>query len=299
MRVAVVANPTSGQGQGARSATVVLERLRRHGVEVRDVSASTAAAALHQAAAAVTGGVDALFVVGGDGMTHLGVNACAGTEVPLAVVAAGSGNDAARGLDLPIGDPAKAIDRAVERLRENRFRTVDAARAETADGTRRWYLGVLSAGFDALVNERANGWTWPRGRMRYNLAIARELPTFRPMRYRLELDGEQLDELAMLVSVANGTSYGGGMRIAPDASYTDGLLDVVVLGPVSTPEFVRVFPTVFTGRHVHHRAVTVRRARTVSVETPDRDLVVYADGERVGPTPIRCEVVAASVRVLA
>ena len=117
VRVALVANPTSGKGLGARSTTTVLERLRRHGVEVRDVSASTAAAARHQAVAAVNGGVDALFVVGGDGMTHLGVNACAGTGVPLGIVAAGSGNDSARSLDLPVGDPAKAVDRAVEQLR--------------------------------------------------------------------------------------------------------------------------------------------------------------------------------------
>ncbi len=103
MRVALVANPTSGMGLGARTTSTVLERLRHHGVQVRDVSASTAAAARHQAAAAVSGGVDALVVVGGDGMVHLGVNACAGTSTPLAVVAAGTGNDSARGLHLPVG----------------------------------------------------------------------------------------------------------------------------------------------------------------------------------------------------
>lgn len=299
MRVALVANPTSGKGLGARSTSIVLERLRRHGVEVRDVSASTAATARHQAVAAVNGGVDALLVVGGDGMTHLGVNACAGTGVPLGVVAAGTGNDSARGLELPLGDPAKALDRAVEGLREGRSRALDAARVQTADGTRRWFLGVLGAGFDALVNERANGWTWPRGRMRYNLATARELPAFRPISYHLELDGSSVDERAMLVSVANGASYGGGMRIAPDASYTDGLLDVVVLGPVSTVALLRLFPKVYSGRHVHHRAVSVRRVRALTLETPGRDLVVYADGERIGPTPIHCEVVPAAVRLLA
>ncbi len=299
MRVALVANPTSGKGMGARSTSIVLERLHHHGVQVRDVSASTAAAARHQAAAAVASGVDALLVLGGDGMAHLGVNACAGTSTPLALVAAGSGNDSARGLDLPVRDPALAVDEAVERLRAGSWRELDAARVLTGDGTRRWFLGVLSAGFDALVNERANDWTWPRGRMRYNLAIARELPAFAPIHYLLELEGVETDEQAMLVSVANGTSYGGGMRIAPDASYTDGLLDVVVLGPVSKPEFVRVFPTVFSGRHVHHPAVSVRRVRALSLDTPERRVVVYADGERIGPTPIRCEVVPRALRVLA
>lgn len=299
MRVAVVANPTSGKGLGARSTATVLARLQWHGFDVRDVSASTAGTAWQQAAAAVAGGLDALVVVGGDGMAHLGVNACAGTDVALAVVPTGTGNDCARGMSVPLGDPGRAVDHAAERLKQVGSRALDLGRVQAGDGTRRWFLGVLSAGFDALVNERANSWTWPRGRSRYHLAIARELPRFRPIRYLVELDGEASQELGMLVSVANGTSFGGGMRIAPDASWTDGLLDVVVLGPVPTREFLRVFPTVYSGRHVAHPAVTVRRARTVSVSTPDRQVVVYADGERVGPTPIRCGVVPSAVRVLA
>jgi len=296
--VAVVVNPTSGMGKGSRAGAVVLERMRRAGLDVRDASASTAAAARHQAASAVAAGVDALVVVGGDGMAHLGANACAGTQVPLGIIAAGTGNDVARGLGLPL-DPAAAVAQAISRLQRGQGRVVDAGRVRTADGTHRFYLGVLSAGFDALVNERANGWRWPRGRMRYNLATARELPGFKPLRYRLELDGVREELEGMLVSVANGTSFGGGMRIAPDALLDDGQLDVVVLGPVSTPEFLRVFPTVYTGSHVEHRAVTVRRARRVSITTLDRDVVVYADGERVGPTPLECEVAPGTVRVLA
>jgi len=295
----VVVNPTSGTGQGSRAGAVVLERLRRVGLDVRDASASTAAAARHQAASAVASGVDALIVVGGDGMAHLGANACTGTGVPLGIIAAGTGNDVARGLGLVLNDPAKAAAQAVSCLRRQQVRAVDAARVRTADGTHRFYLGVLSAGFDALVNERANSWRWPRGKLRYHLATARELPAFKPLRYRLELDGVPEELEGMLVSVANGTSFGGGMKIAPDALLDDGLLDVVVLGPVSTPEFVRVFPTVFTGKHVQHRSVTVRRARRVSISTLDRDIVVYADGERVGPTPVECEVAPGAVRVLA
>ena len=176
---------------------------------------------------------------------------------------------------------------------------LDAGRVVTSDGTSRWFLGVLSAGFDSLANERANGWTWPRGPMRYTLAIARELPGFRPLRYQVVLDGVETEELAMMVTLANGPSYGGGLRIAPDAAYDDGLLDVVVVGPVSIPVFVKVFPSVFKGRHVRHPAVSVRRAREVSLATVGRDLIVYADGERIGATPLRCEVVPGAVRVLA
>lgn len=299
MRIAVVANPTSGKGYGRVATALALQRLTRSGATVLDISAPTMEAARDEAARAVSGGVDALVVIGGDGMVHLGVNAVAGTDVPLGIVPAGTGNDIARFLGIVPREPVRSADRVLEHLASGEVRTVDAGLAGTADGTRRWFLGVLSAGFDALVNERANRWRWPRGPVRYNLAIGRELPVFRPVRYRLELDGEVEELRGMLVSVANGSSFGGGMRIAPDASMDDGLLDVVVLGPVSTAQFLRVFPSVYRGEHVSHPAVTIRRARRVRVEVPDRPLAVYADGERVGPAPVDCEAVPGAVRVLA
>ncbi|GAB4066682.1 diacylglycerol kinase [Angustibacter speluncae] len=299
MRIAVVANPTSGKGYGRVATALALHRLTASDATVLDISAPTAEAAREEAARAVASGVDALVVVGGDGMVHLGVNAVAGTGVPLGVVPAGTGNDNARAFGLTPREPVAAVDRLLEHLAVGRTRTVDLARATTSDGTSRWFVGVLSAGFDALVNERANGWRWPRGPVRYNLAIARELPVFRPMEYRLTLDDEVQDVRGMLVSVANGTSFGGGMQIAPDALLDDGLLDVVVLGPISTARFVRVFPTVYTGDHVKNPAVTVRRARRVRVELPGRAMTIYADGERVGPAPLDCEVVPGALRVLA
>ena len=95
--------------------------------------------------------------------------------------------------------------------------------------------------------------------------MLRELPVFRPGPYTLELDGEVWSTEAMLVAVGNGPSYGGGMRVSPDARLDDGLLDVIVVGPVSSAEFLRIFPRVYAGTHVDHPAVTVRRARSVTV----------------------------------
>ena len=155
---------------------------------------------------------------------------------------------------------------------------------------------MLCGGFDAVVNERANGWAWPRGKMRYNLAIARELPLFKPLKYEIELDGELWNTEAMLVALGNGPSYGGGMHITPDADYDDGLLDVLVVGPISVLELLKVFPKVFKGTHTSHPAVTIKRARRVKLNTDG--IVAYADGERFGPLPMELEVVPRSLRVL-
>jgi diacylglycerol kinase (ATP) len=171
-------------------------------------------------------------------------------------------------------------------------RAVDLGRANG-----RWFGGVLGSGFDSMVNERANRMTWPTGRSRYNIAIVLELRTFRPVPYVLELDGEPWTTEAMLVAVGNSPSYGGGMKVCPDADLHDGLLDVTVLGPISKPEFLRVFPTVYKGTHVNHPAVTVRRARSVVLQSAG--VTAYADGERVSVLPVRCEAVASALHVFA
>ena len=103
----------------------------------------------------------------------------------------------------------------------------------TPDGAERWYGAVLGAGFDAIVNERANRMRFPRGRRRYDVATVAELVRLRPRAYTMRLDGEVHEFDAVLVAIGNTASYGGGHRICPAADPTDGLLDVVVAGPMS------------------------------------------------------------------
>jgi diacylglycerol kinase (ATP) len=292
--VALLVNPTSGQGKGAKLGQVVSQQLLAQGLRVDDVSGQSATDASANAARALESGVDALVVVGGDGIVHLGANLVAGTPVPLGIVAAGTGNDIARALGLPVHDAVAAADV----VRRGTPRTIDAVRHVPTGGEADagWFVGVLGAGFDAKVNERANGWRWPKGPRRYDLAIARELPVFKPLPYELELDGTVFTANAMLVAVGNGPSYGGGMQVCPDAQMDDGLLDVLVVDKISILELLKVFPKVYKGAHVSHPAVTIHRARTVRLSTPG--IVAYADGERYTPLPMTCEVVPGALHVL-
>ena len=213
-RLGLIVNPTSGKNTGARIGTEALTLLRAAGVEIVDLSAVDARSAMERGRAAISAGaVDAIVVAGGDGMVHLGANLCAGTGVPLGIIAAGTGNDIARELGLPVRDAGKSV----ERILDGGTRLVDVAKHTMPSGEDRWFLGVLAAGFDAVVNERANQWRWPKGPMRYNLAIMRELPVFRAIPYVLELDGTRMETEAMLVAVGNGPAYGGGMKVTPDA----------------------------------------------------------------------------------
>ncbi len=283
----MLTNPTAGGGRGHRVAAVAVTRLREAGFAVHEIRGRDAAEALELARRAVAEGTQTLVVCGGDGMVHLAVQALANTATSLGIIPAGTGNDVARYLGVPRRDPAGAVDVVVG----SHVRSIDLARAGET-----YFVTVMAAGFDALVNERANQMTRPQGNLRYTLATFAELRTFRPLQYELEMDGEKHRLSAMLVSVGNGPSFGGGLRITEGASIDDGWLDVVWFSPMSRVELVRTYPRLYNGSHVRHRCYHHRRVRSVTVCS--EGVVAYADGERLGSLPVTVDVAPSALRVI-
>ncbi|WP_395242844.1 diacylglycerol/lipid kinase family protein [Agromyces sp. MMS24-K17] len=294
-RLLVAVNPLASFGRNRAVGPAVVERLAGAGHDVVMLREANFELLRREAESAFAQGCDGVVVVGGDGMVSLGANLVAGTGVPLGIVAAGTGNDLARGLGLPYEDPAAATDALLAAL-EREPRAIDAALARHGEHAT-WFACILSAGFDAVVNERANRMTRPRGPSRYTLALVRELMTFRPRSYVITIDGVRREQKAMLVSVANNPSLGGGMRIVPHADLADGLLDVFIVHPISRARLLAVFPKVFAGTHVDHPAVEFATAKRVRLES-DR-AVAYADGERLGELPVEVEVVPGALRIWA
>jgi diacylglycerol kinase (ATP) len=295
--VAVLVNPTAGRGRHRGTLPAVLKALGEAGRPVEVVAADSGEQAPAACRAALAAGASALVAVGGDGTVHGGLQAVAGTPVPFGIVPAGTGNDIAADLGLPTA-ALTAAEAVAGALRAGRTRTFDLGRVTLSDGGgQRWFAGVLGAGFDAIVNERANGMRFPRGRRRYDAAILAELVRLRPRRYTLGLDGTDSVADAVLVAVANTPRYGGGFRISPDADPTDGLLDVVVGGRFSRAGLVRILPRVRRGTHLTHELVTAHQARTVALDAPG--IVAYADGERVGPLPLTVTCVPGALTLLA
>jgi diacylglycerol kinase (ATP) len=285
--IALLTNPTAGRGRGARTRDAVLGRLRDAGLVVRNLQGRDADEALDLARQCVADGVESLVVSGGDGMVHLGAQAVATTATRLGIIPTGTGNDVARYFDLPRKDPVAAADRVIA----GRTRTIDLARSGS-----RYFVTVLAAGFDAIVNERANRMTWPKGQMRYNLATVAELRTFEPLPYTLDLDGEVRRLDAMLVAVGNGPSFGGGLRITEGALLDDGLLDVVIIRPMTRPALIRTYPKLFKGTHVTVPEYEHHRVRCVTVAAPG--IVAYADGERFAPLPLSIECAPGALTLL-
>lgn len=225
-------------------------------------------------------------------MMSLALQALAGTRTPLGVVAVGTGNDFAHTLGLPVRDPAAAGKLAAEALKGNRIRDVDLGRVGE-----RWFGTVLASGFDSRVNDRGNRMRWPGGRFRYDLAMIAELAAFKPIPYRITLDGGEVREIeATLVAVGNGSSYGGGMRICSGARTDDGLFDVTVVGDCTRTTLLRVFPKVYRGTHLSHPKVSTHRVRTITLQADG--VTGYADGEPLGALPLTAQCVPGAVRVL-
>ena len=290
--VTLLVNPAAGRGRGARAADPAAAALGEAGFRVRRVVGRDAADAVRLAREAVAGGTAALVAVGGDGMVSLALQAVATTATPLGVVPVGTGNDLARACGLPLRDPQAAARAIAAALTAGQ-----AARLDLGLVRDTWFGGVLASGFDSRVNDRGNRMRWPRGRLRYDLAMLAELAALRPIPYRIRLDDGPWQELAAtLVAVGNGPCYGGGMRICAGAELDDGLFDMTVVGPCSRATLLRVFPRVYRGTHLGHPAVTVLRARRVSLAA---EVTGYADGEPLGPLPLTAACVPGAVRLLA
>lgn len=281
--VHVLGNPAARGGSG--DVERVIEEVRRRGLEPVLLEADSSDAAAEAAGEAVRAGAERLIAVGGDGLVRIAVGAVAETDSVLGIVPQGTGNDFARAIGLLEGDLREHIRRALS----------DPVPVDAMRTNHGWVASVATVGFSGDVTARANALRWPRGQQRYTVATVLQLPRLRRLRATVTIDGETHDADTTLLSVGNTAYFGGGMRICPGARPADGLLETVVIGAVGRGTFLRVFPRVFGGRHVDHPAVTTYRSATVRVEGDD--VVMWADGDPLGPLPVTCEAVPGALRV--
>ena len=283
---ALVINPVSGQGRGTTVGAYVAEFLTQRNVAFVIVDGNSADTVIEQLRKflAKTPNCKGVIGVGDDGLMHQILQVVVPSNIAFALIPAGTGNDFQRTL----GWNLVSIDAQLDRVITTQPTPIDLG---IVNGE--WFGAILSTGFDAVVNEKAKTMNWPKGPMKYNAAIAVELPRFKPRHFEIFLDDRKISTEAMLIAVANGRSYGGGMQVCPHADINDGLFDVMVLHPVSKLEFIKVFPRVFAGNHLTHPAVEIVRSKSVRIESK---AVAYADGERIGQLPVTAECVPSAVQ---
>ena len=272
-QVSLLVNPRAGGGRAGPVSKAVVAYLRDLGVKIEVLAPTSPEGALEAARQVSAMGAGRLLVVGGDGLIRLAASALAGGTTVLGIVAAGTGNDAARALSLLDGSLEEQVQWAL----------ADPVPIDLVVGSGQPVVTSAVCGFPTTVNERANRMRFPKAASRYTLATLLEIPRMAPAHYRLVLDGEALEIEAAAIVVANTAYFGGGMRICPEADPTDGVIDVCVIGDLGRLDLLRSLQQVRTGRHVDHPKVAMYRAGVVSVEGvgPGR-----ADGEPLGDLPV-------------
>lgn len=226
-------------------------------------------------------------VMSGDGLLGAVGGAMAGTETPLGIIPGGRGNDLARVLEIP-ADPEAAV--AV--LLAGQSRRIDVGEA---NGKR--FLGIVSVGFDSECNRLANEVKFLRSNLVYAYSAIRTLIGWKPARFTIRVDQERTRFSGYSVSVANNSTFGGGMRIAPQAELDDGQFDIVTIGEVGKLRYVANLPKVFKGAHVDEEQVSVFRAQHLEL-TASRPFPVYADGEHLTELPASLRVLPRALSVL-
>jgi diacylglycerol kinase (ATP) len=246
---------------------------------------------LAQAAGEAQGSL--LVVVGGDGTVNEVVNAVAGTEAEIAVLPAGTGQDLARSQGIPAD-----FDDAVRVALAGEPRTIDVGRVELAGGESRYFANVGSVGMSGAVARRANTMTKRLGgKATFFYALTREFLAWRNTQVTVVLDdGARRGGAMHDVIVANGRWHGGGMKLAPDARQDDGLFDVVLIGDVTKLDFLTTAPKLYSGKYLAHPKVELLRSSSLAV-TAAEPLPLEVDGEPIGTTPARFEVVPAALRL--
>ena len=290
-RLQLVVNPSAGGGRAATLLPSVEATLRGAGHDVVVTPTRSLAHADELAAAAVADD-RCVVAMGGDGIVGRVAGTVAAQGGVLGVLPGGRGNDFCRAVGIPL-DPVGACGV----LSGGEQRPVDLGVVTTADGVETAFTGIASIGFDSTVQERVLTSRLPLGQLVYLYGALATVASWRHATFSCTVDGEPLVVRGWSVAVSNSGRYGGGMRLAPDASVEDGLLDVVATTATSRREFLRAFPKVFAGTHVHEPSVTVRPARTVQLAA-DRPFRVFADGDPVASLPCTVTVRPGALQVL-
>jgi len=276
----VVINPASGGGKGASIGAKVRNVLTSRAQDFEVVQAPSLEESLKEIEnLCAHNRFDHLICVGGDGLIHDLIPHVIKYEIPLLVVPAGTGNDFAR----TIGTYGKKIEDILQIPTEHSPAEIDVGLIKSGSYSVP-FVQILSTGFDSVVNARANNFRFVKGTIKYVVAVLLEVWKFKAVDFTLTIDGKLITQKAMLVCVANGTSYGAGMKIVPHANHQDRMLDVMVVDHVNPLRLLLVFPRVFFGTHIKHPKVHFYSGESIEI---NGDTQAYADGEHISALPIQ------------
>ena len=288
MRILVVVNPAAGGGKTLR----LLPRIKRWLSESPHEFSFSIPGSPDEMRSEITKasarGIDAILLSGGDGTVHDALPAILNANIPFGYLPGGRGNDFARNTGFTTN-----LRKSCCIPSHPSFHQLDLPIINQTP-----FISTAYVGFDAEVNRLANdGKGYFGGKLGYTICVLKSLRNFKPFEIEMTIDGHRFRERVMLITVANGPYYGGGMKIAPQAIMDDGVLDVCMVKEMSKLELLRQFPKVFNGTHITHPKIIMASGKKIKI-TSDESREIFSDGEYVGVLPVECTIGSQSLRVL-
>lgn len=289
MRIVILLNPRAGRGKARKLLACALEAFRCQGVDFQVRESRSASHLTELAHAAVNEKPDLIVSAGGDGTHHYAINGLYKSGIPLGLLPLGTGNDLAKGLGMPMN-----VSAAAAALLSGPIREIDLGRTGFAV-----YACIAGVGFDSHVTRYANEHVrWLNGRLAYLWSLLCCMKEYRPQQLAIVTDTESYSGKVLFAVVANNSSYGGGIRLAPRAKVDDGLLDVCVVPYLSRLEMLRWVPRAYRGDHLKHPRIKYFQARTVTLRAASQ-MELFGDGEFLQEVPVTIEVLPGALRVIA
>lgn len=287
MKVKVIMNPVAGRGRALKAKPQILKALLEYDVELHLEETKGINHATEIARQAVRAGFDLIVVAGGDGTINQVVNGMGEERIPLGVIGCGTGNDFARALGMP-ADPVAAVRQIMGGV----TRQIDLCRVNQS-----YFVSSVGVGFDGEVAFHTNqGFRWIRGKAAYLCSVFKTLFSYRPRRIKLTIDGLVMEFNSLLVAVTNSPTYGGGLKINPEARINDGLFDVCAVQYMSRPEILTYLPLLLPGWHQNLKKVRLMKGRNITLES-NESFYYQVDGEILTDKTLRFSLIPRALAV--
>ena len=220
--------------------------------------------------------------VGGDGTLHYMANVLAGTDKNMGAIPTGSGNDITTTLGI-----TPDVEKCCQIIKKGKIKRIDLG----IINDKYYYLCIAGSGFDSQVNYLANNTRFPiKGPLKYTYSVYKTLITFRPKKFFINYDNNKREIYGMMIAASNMPTYGGGMKITPEADPEDGLFDVCIIKKMSKIHFIKIFPKVYEGKHIYDKHVEIFKTAALTLDS-EYPFSVFADGEYICKLPASFRIV--------
>lgn len=276
MKTFVILNPSAGKGISIDSRDIIESGLRKYSIDYELYVSKNLDDMINATKTGLEKDFQNFIAVGGDGTLHYIANVLAGTDKNIGAIPTGSGNDATATLGI-----TQDVEKCCHTIKNGKIKKIDLGLIND----KYYYLCIAGSGFDSQVNYLANNTRMPvKGPLKYSYSVYKTLITFRPKKFFVDYDNNKRELYGMMIAASNMPTYGGGMRITPDANPEDGLFDVCIIKKMTKVHFIKIFPKVYEGKHVDDEHVEIFRTAALKLDS-EYPFSVFADGEYICKLP--------------